>query len=48
MNDKLQEIEAELARIAELNLEEQPQAFSELKAKLEAELNSASDASNEQ
>jgi hypothetical protein len=43
MNDRLNELEAELARIAELSLEEQPQAFADLKEKLEAQLNSASD-----
>jgi len=47
MNDRLNELETELARIAELSLEEQPQAFAELKAKLEAQLNAASDESNE-
>ena len=47
MNDRLNELEAELARIAELSLEEQPQAFADLKAKLEAQLNAASDESNE-
>ncbi len=47
MNDRLNELETELARIAELNLDEQPQAFAELKAKLEAQLNAASDESNE-
>jgi hypothetical protein len=47
MNDRLNELEAELARIAELSLEEQPQAFADLKAKLEAQLNSASDETNE-
>lgn len=48
MNDRLNELEVELARIAELSLEEQPQAFENLKAKLEAQLNSASDENNEQ
>jgi hypothetical protein len=47
MNDRLNELETELARIAELSLEEQPQAFADLKAKLEAQLNSASDETNE-
>ena len=47
MNDRLNELETELARIAELNLDEQPQAFADLKAKLEAQLNAASDESNE-
>lgn len=47
MNDRLNELEAELARIAELSLDEQPQAFADLKAKLEAQLNAASDESNE-
>ena len=47
MNDRLNELETELARIAELSLDEQPQAFAELKAKLEAQLNAASDKSNE-
>ena len=47
MNDRLNELETELARIAELTLDEQPQAFAELKAKLEAQLNAASDESNE-
>lgn len=47
MNDRLNELEAELARIAELSLEEQPQAFADLKAKLEAQLNAASDETNE-
>jgi hypothetical protein len=47
MNDRLNELEAELARIAELSLEDQPQAFADLKAKLEAQLNSASDETNE-
>jgi hypothetical protein len=47
MNDRLNELETELARIAELSLDEQPQAFAELKAKLEAQLNAASDESNE-
>jgi hypothetical protein len=47
MNDRLNELEAELARIAELSLEEQPQAFADLKAKLEAQLNSSSDETNE-
>ena len=47
MNDRLNELEAELARIAELSLEEQPQAFADLKAKLEAQLNSASDETSE-
>jgi hypothetical protein len=47
MNDRLNELEAELARIAELSLDEQPQAFAELKAKLEAQLNSATDEASE-
>ncbi|MEY3483557.1 MAG: hypothetical protein RLZZ218_392 [Actinomycetota bacterium] len=47
MNDRLNELETELARIAELSLDEQPQAFAELKAKLEDQLNAASDESNE-
>lgn len=47
MNDRLNQLEAELARIAELSLEEQPQAFADLKSKLEAQLNSASDETNE-
>jgi hypothetical protein len=47
MNDKLNELEAELARIAELSLDEQPQAFSELKDKLEQQLNTATEQSNE-
>lgn len=47
MNDRLNELETELARIAELSLDEQPQAFAELKAELEAQLNAASDESNE-
>lgn len=47
MNDRLNDLEAELARIAELSLEDQPQAFADLKAKLEAQLNSASDETNE-
>lgn len=47
MNDRLNELEAELARIAQLNLDEQPQAFAELKAKLEEQLNSASEESSE-
>jgi hypothetical protein len=47
MNDRLNELETELARIAELSLEEQPQAFADLKPKLEAQLNAASDESNE-
>lgn len=47
MNDRLNELETDLARIAELSLDEQPQAFAELKAKLEAQLNAASDESNE-
>ena len=40
MNDRLNELEAELARISQLELAEQPQAFAELKAKLEDQLNS--------
>jgi len=48
MNDRLNELEIELARIAELKLDEQPEAFAQLKAKLELELNSSSDESNEQ
>ena len=47
MNDRLNELETELARIAELSLDEQPQAFADLKAKLEAQLNATSDESNE-
>jgi hypothetical protein len=47
MNDRLNELEAELARIAELSLDEQPQAFAELKAKLEAQLNSATEEASE-
>jgi|688.fasta_scaffold170794_2 hypothetical protein len=47
MNDRLNELEAELARIAELSLDEQPQAFAELKAKLEAQLNAATDEASE-
>ncbi len=47
MNDRLNELEAELARIAELSLDEQPQAFAELKAALEAQLNSATDEASE-
>jgi len=43
MNDRLNELEAELARISQLDLAEQPQAFAELKAKLEEQLNSAPD-----
>ena len=48
MNDRLNELEVELARIASLSLEEQPQAFADLKAKLEAQLNAASEENNEQ
>jgi hypothetical protein len=47
MNDRLNELEAELARIAELSLDEQPQAFADLKAKLEAQLNAATDEASE-
>lgn len=47
MNDRLNELEAELARIAQLNLDEQPQAFAELKAKLEEQLNSATEENRE-
>lgn len=47
MNDRLNELEVELARIAELSLEEQPQAFADLKSKLEAQLNSTSVESSE-
>lgn len=47
MNDRLNELEAELARIAQLNLDDQPQAFAELKAKLEEQLNSATEESTE-
>jgi hypothetical protein len=48
MNDRLNELEIELDRIAELTLDEQPRAFAELKVKLELELNSSSEESNEQ
>jgi hypothetical protein len=47
MNDRLNELEVELERISQLNLDEQPQAFAELKAKLEEQLNSASDENTE-
>ena len=47
MNDRLNELEAELARIAELSLDEQPEAFADLKAKLEAQLNAATDEASE-
>ena len=47
MNDRLNELEAELARIAQLNLDEQPQAFAALKAKLEEQLNSATEENTE-
>jgi len=48
MNDRLNELEVELARISELELTEQPQAFAELKGKLEQQLNSSSAESDEQ
>ncbi len=48
MNDRLNELETELARISSLSLDEQPQAFADLKAKLEAQLNAASEENNEQ
>lgn len=48
MSDKLEELEQELARIAQLDLAEQPAAFNQLKEKLEAELNSSADESSEQ
>ena len=48
MNDRLEELEAELARIATLDLAEQPAAFSALREKLESQLNSASVESTEQ
>jgi hypothetical protein len=45
MNDRLNDLEIELARIADLPLEVQPQAFAELKEKLENQLNSSIDES---
>jgi hypothetical protein len=48
MSDKLEELEIELARIAQLDLAEQPAAFASLREKLEAQLNSASDEASEQ
>lgn len=48
MNDRLNELEVELARISELDLTEQPQAFAKLKGKLEQQLNSSSEESDEQ
>jgi len=47
MSDKLEELEAELARIAQLDLAEQPEAFAALREKLESQLNSSSDESSE-
>jgi hypothetical protein len=48
MSDRLEELEAELARIATLDLAEQPAAFSALREKLESQLNAASVESTEQ
>ena len=48
MNDRLEELEAELARIATLDLAEQPAAFSALREKLESQLNSTSVEATEQ
>ncbi len=47
MNDRLNELEAELERISQLNLDDQPQAFGELKAKLEEQFNAASEENTE-
>jgi hypothetical protein len=48
MSDRLEELETELARIANLDLAEQPAAFSALREKLESQLNSATVDSTEQ
>ena len=48
MSDKLEELETELARIANLDLTEQPAAFSALREKLEAQLNASAEQSTEQ
>jgi hypothetical protein len=48
MSDRLEELETELARIANLDLAEQPAAFSALSEKLEAQLNAAAEQSTEQ
>jgi len=48
MSDRLEELEKELARIANLDLAEQPAAFSALREKLEAQLNAAAEQSTEQ
>jgi hypothetical protein len=43
MSDRLEELETELARIAALDLAEQPAAFASLRDKLESQLNAASE-----
>ena len=48
MKDRLGELEAELARIAQLDLADQPEAFAQLRATLESQLDSATDENNEQ
>jgi primosomal protein N'' len=48
MSDRLEELETELARIANLDLAEQPAAFAALREKLEAQLNAASEQLTEQ
>lgn len=47
MNENHEQLEAELLRISDLNLEEQPAAFSALRDKLEEQLNSSDDKSAE-
>jgi hypothetical protein len=47
MSDRLEELEAELATIAALDLAEQPAAFSALREKLESQLNAAAEQSTE-
>lgn len=43
MSDRFEELKAELARIAALDLAEQPAVFSALRERLESQLNAATE-----
>lgn len=48
VNDKIQQIQEQLAEITKMDLAEQPEAFSQLHAELDAQLNPGSQESSDQ
>jgi hypothetical protein len=48
MNEKIQQLEQQLAEISKLNLDKQPEAFAKLHAELEQQLNPGNQESSDQ